>query len=127
MYPIAAQKRSKYPLRMVTLLIQDMRSGTIDHQLAEVKVPLRQSDVPEDGFWADSRDIVRAISFFPPPIFLYLCALPTGLPTATWAIEDRRYVVIYLGSFHLIHLFLCLQVLQEHIHYGENTGNLFSV
>ena len=46
------------PLRIVTVLIQDIRSGVTDHQLAEVKVPLKPSDNPQDGFWADARDIV---------------------------------------------------------------------
>ncbi|KAF8806434.1 hypothetical protein BYT27DRAFT_7140948 [Phlegmacium glaucopus] len=45
------------PLRIVTVLIQDIRSGVTDHQLAEVKIPLKPSDDPQDGFWADSRDI----------------------------------------------------------------------
>lgn len=45
------------PLRIVTVLIQDIRSGVTDHQLAEVKVPLKPSDIPPDGFWADARDI----------------------------------------------------------------------
>ncbi|KAK0485866.1 hypothetical protein IW261DRAFT_1328932, partial [Armillaria novae-zelandiae] len=43
--------------RMVTLLISDVRSGFVDRQLAEVKVPLKLADTPEDGFWADAKDI----------------------------------------------------------------------
>ncbi|KAK0241723.1 hypothetical protein EDD85DRAFT_1020467 [Armillaria nabsnona] len=43
--------------RMVTLLISDVRSGFVDRQLAEVKVPLKMADTPEDGFWADAKDI----------------------------------------------------------------------
>lgn len=43
---------------MLTLLIQDVRSGTTDHQLAEVKVPLRLADEAGTAFWADAQDIV---------------------------------------------------------------------
>ncbi|KAG7446212.1 uncharacterized protein BT62DRAFT_103355 [Guyanagaster necrorhizus] len=43
--------------RMVTLLISDIRSGIVDRQLAEVKVPLKMADTPEDGFWANAKDI----------------------------------------------------------------------
>ena len=50
--------QQRRPLRIVTVLIQDIRSGVTDHQLAEVKVPLKPSDDPQDGFWADARDIV---------------------------------------------------------------------
>jgi hypothetical protein len=45
-------------LRMVTLLIQDLRSGTADHQLAEVKIPLKAADDTQDGFWADAKELV---------------------------------------------------------------------
>lgn len=44
------------------MLIIDVRSGTPDHQLAEVKIPIAPAENPEDGFWADSRDLVRVIS-----------------------------------------------------------------
>lgn len=46
---------------MVTLLIEDVRSGVPDSQLAEVKVPLRVADDPEDGFWADAVEICNAL------------------------------------------------------------------
>lgn len=49
---------------MVTLLIQDVRSGTTDHQLAEVKVPLRLADIAGTGFWADARAIVSVLPSF---------------------------------------------------------------
>ena len=52
-------------MRMVTLLIEDIRSGVTDHQLAEVKVPLRQADHPEDGFWADAKDVSQALQSGP--------------------------------------------------------------
>jgi len=48
-------KRVVRQLRMLTILIQDIRSGTTDHQLAEVKVPLRVADDPQDGYWADAK------------------------------------------------------------------------
>ena len=47
---------------MVTVLIHDIRSGVTDHQLAEVRVPLKASDDPQDGFWADAKDIVCRFS-----------------------------------------------------------------
>ncbi|KDR75794.1 hypothetical protein GALMADRAFT_248499 [Galerina marginata CBS 339.88] len=62
---ITSPRRSKYPLRMVTLLIQDVRSGTTDHQLAEVKVPLRPGEHEEDGFWADAKDISEQLQMGP--------------------------------------------------------------
>ncbi|KAH7925943.1 hypothetical protein BV22DRAFT_1064026 [Leucogyrophana mollusca] len=53
------------PLRMVTLLIEDMRSGVPDSQLAEVKVPLRVLNDPADGFWADAKDICGGLQASP--------------------------------------------------------------
>lgn len=55
---IAFLGQPRRPLRIVTVLIQDIRSGVTDHQLAEVRVPLKPSDDPQDGFWADAKDIV---------------------------------------------------------------------
>ncbi|PPQ79956.1 hypothetical protein CVT25_003028 [Psilocybe cyanescens] len=54
-------QQSKGPLRMLTLLIQDVRSGTTDHQLAEVKVPLRLADEAGTAFWADAQDIAEQL------------------------------------------------------------------
>ncbi|KIJ67882.1 hypothetical protein HYDPIDRAFT_25345 [Hydnomerulius pinastri MD-312] len=56
------------PLRMLTLLIEDMRSGVTDSQLAEVKVPLRAADDPEDGFWADAVEVCSALQAGPSQI-----------------------------------------------------------
>ena len=53
------------PLRIVTLLIEDMRSGVPDLQLAEVRVPLKVADDPEDGFWADATEICDALQSGP--------------------------------------------------------------
>ncbi|KAH7913927.1 hypothetical protein BJ138DRAFT_1058157 [Hygrophoropsis aurantiaca] len=53
------------PLRMVTLLIEDMRSGVPDSQLAEVRVPLRVLDDPADGFWADAKNICDCLQASP--------------------------------------------------------------
>lgn len=69
---IETKQLPKQPLRMVTLLIQDIRSGTIDHQLVEVKIPIKPTDDPEDGFWADAKllvcililDYIRSITLF---------------------------------------------------------------
>jgi hypothetical protein len=73
--PVQAQKKnSKAPLRIVTLLIEDIRSEPPDQQLAEVKVPLRKADDPEQGWWADAKDIVGVISLFcrvPNPISIF--------------------------------------------------------
>lgn len=46
----------------MTLLIEDIRSEPPDQQLAEVKVSLRKADDPEDGWWADAKDIVGVIA-----------------------------------------------------------------
>ncbi|KAJ7217949.1 hypothetical protein GGX14DRAFT_439018 [Mycena pura] len=52
-------KRLK-PLRLVTVLIEDVRGEVPDSQLAEVRVALRDSDDTEqDGYWANAEDIVR--------------------------------------------------------------------
>ncbi|KAL0563876.1 hypothetical protein V5O48_018186, partial [Marasmius crinis-equi] len=55
-------KEQKY-IRMVTLLITDMRSGEEDHSLVEVNVPLKQADPynPEDGFWTQAEDVIREL------------------------------------------------------------------
>jgi hypothetical protein len=49
-------------LRMVTILIEDIRSGVTDHQLAEVRVPLYERP---DRFWADGRDVCEALQGSP--------------------------------------------------------------
>lgn len=56
--PDAGARRPVRQLRMVTILIQDLRSGETDHQLAEVKIPLKDADIKEDGFWADAKELV---------------------------------------------------------------------
>jgi hypothetical protein len=57
--------RNMRQLRMLTILLQDIRSGVTDHQLAEVKVPLRPADTPEDGYWADASEISEALQSSP--------------------------------------------------------------
>lgn len=52
-------------LRMVTLLIQDLRSGVADHQLAEVKIRLTAADDPQDGFWADAKELSEKLQASP--------------------------------------------------------------
>ncbi|KAG6886158.1 hypothetical protein C0993_000676 [Termitomyces sp. T159_Od127] len=49
------KRTQKTPLSLLTLLIQDIRSGVIDQQLAEVKVPMKIANDPKDGFWADAK------------------------------------------------------------------------
>ena len=51
-------KRPGFNNRMITILIHDTRSGKVDRQLAEVTIPVKMADDPQDGFWADARDIV---------------------------------------------------------------------
>lgn len=57
-YCLFVAHKRKQNQRMVTILIQDVRSGTTDHQLAEVKIALRSGDDPQDGYWADARELV---------------------------------------------------------------------
>ncbi|KAH6913960.1 hypothetical protein BKA70DRAFT_1259989 [Coprinopsis sp. MPI-PUGE-AT-0042] len=52
------KKVTRHGTRMVTILAEDVRSGEADHQLIEVKVPIRPAEIPEDGFWANTMDIV---------------------------------------------------------------------
>lgn len=47
---------------MITILIHDMRSGKMDRQLAEVTIPVKMADDPQDGFWADAKDIVSSLA-----------------------------------------------------------------
>ncbi|KAJ7446162.1 hypothetical protein B0H11DRAFT_386957 [Mycena galericulata] len=57
-----AHKRSNAPLRLVTVLIADMRGEVPDHQLVEVRVVLRDSeDVVQDGYWANAEDICKTL------------------------------------------------------------------
>jgi hypothetical protein len=53
------------PLRMLTILIEDVRSGVPDHQLAEVQVHLRPSEDPEGGFWANAKEICEKLQAGP--------------------------------------------------------------
>ncbi|KAG6879671.1 hypothetical protein C0992_013207 [Termitomyces sp. T32_za158] len=52
---IEGKRTQKTPLSLLTLLIQDIRSGVTDQQLAEVKVPMKTANDPKDGFWADAK------------------------------------------------------------------------
>lgn len=45
------------PLRMLTILIEDVRSGVPDHQLAEIQVLLRSAEDPDGGFWANAKEV----------------------------------------------------------------------
>lgn len=57
--------RYSRPLRIVTLLIEDRRPGQAIDQLAEVRVPLREMQYPEDGFWADAKEICDELQASP--------------------------------------------------------------
>jgi hypothetical protein len=47
---------------MLTILIEDIRSGVTDHQLAEVRVPLYDK---QDRYWADSQEICEQLQSSP--------------------------------------------------------------
>jgi len=53
------------PLRMLTLLIEDIRSGVPDHQLAEIKVVLRPGEDPDGGFWANAKEVCETLQAGP--------------------------------------------------------------
>ncbi|KAL4080354.1 hypothetical protein V8B97DRAFT_2020960 [Scleroderma yunnanense] len=63
--PHSNNTNAQRPLRMLTLLIEDMRSGVPDSQLAEIKVPLKVAEDPQDGFWADAVDVCNALQASP--------------------------------------------------------------
>lgn len=53
------------PLRMLTVLIEDVRSGVPDHQLAEVQVHLRPAEDPDGVFWANAKEICEKLQAGP--------------------------------------------------------------
>ncbi|KAG1802691.1 uncharacterized protein HD556DRAFT_1331718 [Suillus plorans] len=53
------------PLRMLTLLIEDVRSGVPDPQLAEIKVVLRPGEDPDGGFWANAKEVCETLQAGP--------------------------------------------------------------
>ncbi|KAF9465017.1 hypothetical protein BDZ94DRAFT_1320616 [Collybia nuda] len=63
--PDPGVRRPLRQIRMVTILIQDLRSGTTDHQLAEVKIPLKDADDSGDGFWADAKELSEKLQAGP--------------------------------------------------------------
>ena len=64
--PMNQPPRKTPALRILTLLIDDTRKDPGERdQLAEVRVPLKQIDGPEDGFWADANDVCRALQSGP--------------------------------------------------------------
>lgn len=66
-FPPMNQPPRKGPaLRILTLLIEDTRKGLGERdELAEVRVPLKQLDGPDDGFWADANDVCKALQSGP--------------------------------------------------------------
>ncbi|KAJ6625533.1 hypothetical protein B0H10DRAFT_2001780 [Mycena sp. CBHHK59/15] len=57
-----SSKRISPPIRLVTILIEDVRGEDPDHQLAEVRVGLRDSEnLEQDGFWANAEDICKTL------------------------------------------------------------------
>ncbi|KAJ7287426.1 hypothetical protein C8J57DRAFT_585906 [Mycena rebaudengoi] len=54
------------PIRLVTILIEDVRGAEPDSLLAEVRVGLRDSENPaEDGFWANADEICKTLQSSP--------------------------------------------------------------
>jgi hypothetical protein len=54
------------PLRILTLLIEDLRRDDGERDLlAEIKVPLKKADNPEDGFWADAKEVCKELQSSP--------------------------------------------------------------
>ncbi|KAI0373437.1 hypothetical protein BV20DRAFT_937418 [Pilatotrama ljubarskyi] len=43
--------------RVLTLLIEDKRNPDGESMLAEVRVPLKQADPGDEGFWADAQEV----------------------------------------------------------------------
>ena len=64
--PMNQPPRKTPALRILTLLIEDTRKDPGERdQLAEVRVPLKQLEGPEDGFWADANDVCKALQSGP--------------------------------------------------------------
>lgn len=63
--PPPASGEPMRPLRMLTLLIEDIRSGVPDHQLAEIKVVLRPGEDPDGGFWANAKEVCETLQAGP--------------------------------------------------------------
>ncbi|KZT19685.1 hypothetical protein NEOLEDRAFT_1183156 [Neolentinus lepideus HHB14362 ss-1] len=68
--PSNTERRAPAPgrpriLKLVTLLIEDLRSGVTDKQIAEVRVALRPHDEPECGFWGDAGEIAEQLQAGP--------------------------------------------------------------
>ncbi len=47
--------------RVLTLLIEDKRGGDGDSLLTEVRVPLKQVDGGDVGFWVDAQDVTEEL------------------------------------------------------------------
>jgi hypothetical protein len=52
-------------LRILTLLIEDLRREDERDQLAEIRVPLKAIDDPDGGFWADAKDVCKELQSGP--------------------------------------------------------------
>lgn len=71
----ARKKKTPRPtlvLRILTLLIEDMRMNPPDNLLTEVKVPLKEAG---DGFWADAKDVCDELQIGPSRIDGMCCML----------------------------------------------------
>ncbi|KAJ6587026.1 hypothetical protein DFH09DRAFT_242880 [Mycena vulgaris] len=64
--PDLPRDTSIIPLRLVTILIEDLRGEVPDPQLVEVRVALRNSeDTKRDGYWANAEDICKTLQASP--------------------------------------------------------------
>ncbi|OAX42285.1 hypothetical protein K503DRAFT_797300 [Rhizopogon vinicolor AM-OR11-026] len=53
------------PLRMLTILIEDVRNGVLDHQLTEVQVQIRLVEDPDGCLWANAKEICEQLQAGP--------------------------------------------------------------
>ncbi|OJA17834.1 hypothetical protein AZE42_03326 [Rhizopogon vesiculosus] len=53
------------PLRMLTIIIDDVRNGVPDHQLTEVQVQIRPVEDPDGGLWASAKEICEKLQAGP--------------------------------------------------------------
>ncbi|RDX45634.1 hypothetical protein OH76DRAFT_1357469 [Lentinus brumalis] len=58
---LVAAQSSVRVCRVLTLLIEDKRGGEGDSMLTEVRVPLKQVDGGDVGFWVDAQDVTEEL------------------------------------------------------------------
>jgi len=79
---------------MVTIYAQDNRTGVAENELVEVQVPVRPADNPNEGYWAEAKELVSS------PIlrirYFASSAMILDRAVATRPCEDRRCVPYFL-------------------------------